>query len=63
MSEGKNNSYNDVGVLFSEKTPGSITKEKVTVQFKSISNYRTRKGSEDIALNPSSGYYQGGKTP
>lgn len=52
-----------MGVLFSDKTPKSISKEKITVQFKSISNYRTRKGSEDIALNPSSGYYQGGKTP
>lgn len=40
-------------LVFSEQHPES-SQEQITVKFKSISNYRTRKGSEDIALNGSS---------
>lgn len=44
-------------LLFSDKTP-VYSKDQVSVKVKSYSNYRTRKGSEDIALNQSSaGYY------
>lgn len=39
-------------IVFSEQHPES-SQEQITVKFKSISNYRTRKGSEDIALNSS----------
>lgn len=38
--------------IFSEQNPAS-SQEEIKFKFKSISNFRTRKGSEDIALNNS----------